>query len=313
MRMLRAFLVYNPAAGRYPSRLLTERAAKVLLDQGWEIFIEQTLSSRHIAQLATRAVEREMDAFIVVGGDGSINQALPALIGSRTALGVLPAGTANVWAQELGLPGLSWTRWMALEESARRLINSKIRYVDVGFCNQRPFLMWAGVGLDAFIVHRIEPRTRWEKHFAFAHYAASAIWSASMWHGLNLKVSIDGDTVSGHFLMGVVSNIHLYAGGLAQLSPDARLDDGQMDFWLFKGETIGDVAQRALELWSGYHTQSEMVERFTFQNLMLASDSPMYVQMDGEPMESPDQIRIQIRSKALRVLVPELTPLSLFE
>jgi len=313
MRMLRAFLVYNPAAGRYPSRLLTERAAKALREQGWEIYIEQTLNSSHIAQLATQAVDEDMDAFIVVGGDGSINHALPALIDTRTALGVLPAGTANVWAQELGLPGLSWTRWMALEESARRLLYAKICCVDVGMCNDRPFLLWAGVGLDAFIVHRIEPRKRWGKHFAIAHYATSAIWSASLWHGLNLRVNIDGREVSGHFLMGVVSNIHLYAGGFAQLSPDARLDDGLMDFWLFKGETIGDVVQRAWELWSGHHNRSDMVERFTFQNLILESDSPMYVQMDGEPMEAPDQITIMIRSKALRVLVPELTPLSLFE
>ncbi len=65
--------------------------------------------------------EEGKEALFVVGGDGTINLAVRGLAGSETALGVLPGGTANVLAQELGLPGLTWTRWMALEESARRL------------------------------------------------------------------------------------------------------------------------------------------------------------------------------------------------
>jgi diacylglycerol kinase (ATP) len=310
--MPRALLVYNPAAGRYPSLLLTERAAKVLEDKGWQIQMEQTQSGKQITTLARKAAAQGLDAFVVVGGDGSVNRALAGLVGTHTALGVLPAGTANVWAQELGLPGLSWTRLMALEESARRIANARVWEADVGFCNDRPFLLWAGIGLDAFIVHRIEPRTQLEKRFAVVQYAASAALNASAWRGMKLRVSTDGEIAAGHFLLAVVSNIHLYAGGYAELSPHALLDDGTMDLWLFEGSRLEDIVQLVWELWSGRHLHSDRVRRIPFRRAVLESDSPLYVQADGEPMQENGQVQIEVRRRAVRVLVPEDTPRPLF-
>jgi YegS/Rv2252/BmrU family lipid kinase len=310
--MRRALLIYNPIAGRYPSWLLTERAARVLQKEGWEIEIVTTQDGDHVTRLARQAASEGMDAFFVAGGDGSVNRAVRGLLGSDTALGVLPAGTANVWAQELGLPGLSWTRLMALEESAQRLANAQVCPVDVGICNSIPFLLWAGVGLDAFIVHRIEPRTPWERHFAVVQYAASAVVNASQWHGLNLKAISDGQEITGQFVLAVVSNIHLYAGGYAELSPDALLDDGMMDLWLFEGKNLEDILQQAWDLWAGRHTRSSRVHRIPFQKITLQSDSHMYVQVDGEPENSDREVSIQVLPRALRILVPEKAPRALF-
>lgn len=310
--MRRAYLVYNPTAGRYPSWLLTERAAGLLRNSGWQIRIEKSISGEHITELARQAAGEDMDAFFVVGGDGSINQAAAGLLNSRTALGVLPAGTANVWAQELGLPGLTWTRWGALEESARLLADGEVRPVDIGLCGDRPFLLWAGVGLDGFIVHRLEPRSRWEKHFAVVHYTASAIWNASNWRGMNLNVQVDSKSISGCYLLGVLSNIRLYAGGFLELTPDARLDDGVMDLWLFEGETLGDTVQLAWNLFSGQHQESERVIHLPFSSLRLSSDSPLYVQVDGEPVEGQHEVEIRVAPRGLNILVPKKTPHPLF-
>lgn len=310
--MPKAYLVYNPAAGRFPSRMLTERAAGVLRAQGWEMYLMQTNGGPHIAQLARQSVEHSMDACFIAGGDGSINFAVAGLVGSQTALGVLPAGTANVWAQELGLPGLTWTRWMALEESARRLSTASVRAVDVGFCNQNPFLLWAGIGLDAFIVHRIEPRSRWEKHLAVAHYAATAVRQARVWDGINLHVLADGSEASGHYLLAVVTNIHLYAGGFAEISPYARLDDGLMDLWLFSGDTLLETAQRVWDLWSGRHLHSDQARCIPFRKLRLSSDAPLYIQLDGEPIADDSSVTIEVRPQALRVLIPDGAPRALF-
>ena len=310
--MPNAYVIYNPIAGRYPSWILTERAIHLLRAEGWNIQLEPSRSAEHLAGLARQAVAEAVDVLFVVGGDGSLNNTLPALMNSQTALGVLPAGTANVWAQELGLPGLTWTRIMALEESARMLAHGQIRSIDIGLCNQRPFLLWSGIGLDAFIVHRIEPRQRWEKHFAVVHYMASAIWNASFWRGIDLEVEVDGQTIGDRYLLAVVNNIHLYAGGYAQLSPNARLDDGQMDLWLFKGETLGDTVQRVLELLSGNHKKSDQVTLVPFKSLVLKSKSNLFVQVDGEPVALHQPLEIQVRPKALRVLVPDQTPHQLF-
>ncbi len=307
-----AYLVYNPIAGRYPSWILTERAANLLRMEGWDIQLERTQSAEHLAELARQAVAETVDAFFIVGGDGSLNHALPALINTNTALGVLPAGTANVWAQELGLPGLTWTRITALEESARLLAHPQFLKIDIGLCDQRPFLLWAGIGLDAFIVHRIEPRQRWEKHFAVMHYTASAIWNASFWHGIDLEVEVDGEVFGDRYLLAVINNIHLYAGGYAHLSPNALLDDGLMDLWLFKGDTLGDIAQRVFELLSGNHKKSEQVTLVPFRSLVLKCKSKLFIQIDGEPIDVIEPLHIRVCPQALKVLVPKHTPHQLF-
>jgi diacylglycerol kinase family enzyme len=280
---------------------------------GWNIRLIRTRDGKHVTQLARRAAEEGKEALFVVGGDGTINLAVRGLAGSSTALGVLPGGTANVLAQELGLPGLTWTRWMALEESARRLAGATIREVDIGMCRDIPFLMWSGVGLDAFAIHHIEPRPRGEKLFANVAYAASTAWLASLWHGINLKVTADNLQISGHYLLALMSNIHLYAGGLAQISPFALLNDGAMDLWLFEGDTLGDTIQMAWDLYAGRHLDSEKVRCISFHQVLLESDTTLYVQVDAEPMPYDEKfIEIRVVSKGLRLLVPQETPRELF-
>ena len=310
--MPKAYLVYNPAAGRFPSRMLTERAADVLRAHGWEMHLEQTQGGPHITQLACQAVEQGIDVFFIAGGDGSINYAVKGLVGSETAMGVLPAGTANVWALELGLPGLSWTRWMSLEESARRFATASVRKVDIGMCNSFPFLLWAGAGLDAFVVQRIEPRSRWEKHFALAQYTAAAVQQASFWGGMNLNVLADDMEVSGRYILAVVSNIHLYAGGHAEISPQALLDDGKMDLWLFAGETLFETLRHAWDLFSGRHLNSNQTCCIPFRKLRLSSDSQLHVQVDGEPLSIEGDVVIEVAPKSLRVLIPKDAPRRLF-
>ncbi len=306
-------MIYNPSAGRFPSAILAERAADVLRANGWSIRLIQTQDGGHVTQVARRAVEEQKDALFVVGGDGTINLAVRGLVGSETALGILPGGTANVLAQELGLPGLTWTRWMALEESARRLVKADTRLVDIGLCAGTPFLMWAGVGLDAFAIHHIEPRPRGEKLFANVAYAASTAYHASLWHGINLQVTADNMRISGHYLLALISNIHLYAGGLAQVSPHALLDDGLMDLWLFEGDTLGDTIQMAWDLYAGRHVDSERVHYVPFKQLVLESDSQLYVQVDAEPLEcNAKSIEINVTSRALRLLSPRELPRELF-
>ncbi|MFN2233222.1 MAG: diacylglycerol/lipid kinase family protein [Anaerolineales bacterium] len=302
--MKTAYLIFNPYAGRFPSRILTERAAAVLSEQNWDVQLKQSSGGSEITDIAIDAVENNQDAVFVAGGDGSINLAIAGLLGSDTALGVLPAGTTNVWAQELGLPGLGYTRLMALEESARQLVKGISKKVDIGSCNGHPFLMWCGVGLDGFIVHRIEPRSNWEKHFSIVSYGARAIRYASLWSGVDLRAIADGKQISGRYLLAVISNIHLYAGGKAKISPEARIDDGVMDLWLFEGQSILDTIQHAWNLFSGRHLYSDQSKCIQFRSLRLFSNQTLEIQIDGEPMAGTKEVIIEIRPKALKILVP---------
>lgn len=304
----RGLLVYNPIAGGFPSGILVDRAASVFNEFDWDMEIVQANSGEHITELARQAGSEAMDGVFVVGGDGSVNLAARGLVGTNTALGVLPAGTANVWAQELGLQGLNWTRLIALEESARQLASAPTHWVDIGMINETVFLLWAGIGLDGFIVNRIEPRGRWEKMFSLVHYSAASIWEAGSWHGMNLNVVVDGYQIQGHFLLALASNIHLYAAGLVNISPHALINDGEMDLWLFKGEALIDAARTAWDLLYGRHISSNQVLYMPFRELTVESVTPAYFQVDGEPLSLEGKIDLSVRHRALKVFVPENTP-----
>ena len=311
--MLRGDLIYNPSAGRFPSGLLAERAANVLRTHGWEINLYQTLNGPHITKLARQCAEQGKDALFVVGGDGSVSLAVRGLYGSQTALGVLPGGTSNVFAQELGLPRLTWSRLRALERCALNLARGTIRQVDLGSAGDIPFLLWSGIGLDAYLVHKIEPRQRWEKGFSVATYAASSVWNAQFYRGLNLKVKADGKLVEGHYMVAIMGNISLYAGGLARLSPWALLDDGVFELWLLEGNNLGDAIQRFLDVVAGRHMESRYANCVPFHHLELESDQPLFVQIDAEPVDyTRRNIEVTVLPRALNLMIPDQYPRRLF-
>ncbi len=303
--MARAWLIYNPAAGRFPAGPLLQRAAKVLLDSGWKVSIRKTTSGRDLPELARQAAERGMDAVFVAGGDGSVGQVAEALAGRQTALAVLPSGTANVWAQELGLPRLSWTHWFALEEAARRLAHGEERMVDLGLCNGRSFLLWAGVGLDGEVVNNIEPRERWEKSLAVAVYATQILWHSLGWEGVHLRVEADGQVWEGRYLIAVASNIRAYAGGFLELAPEAKVDDGLLDFWLVGGESMRDAVTRVLQIFMGWHVEAQGVVHFRAAEAWFHASRPLPLHLDGEPAAGTPPLHFMVKRKALRVLVPK--------
>jgi diacylglycerol kinase (ATP) len=305
---MRGQLIYNPMAGKFPSLPLVERAAKLLETNGWEITISRTEDENDITKLAKKAAASGLDAIFVAGGDGSIHKAAAGVMGSETALAALPAGTANVWAQELGLPSLSWTNWTALETSVKKLLDGSIRTMDLGVCQGIPFLLWAGIGFDAFVVHHLEPRSRWQKQFPVPQYLANVAWYARNWSGMDLKIWADGEKVTGTYVLALVTNIHLYAGGMAEISPSARVDDGSMDLWLFSGDTLLETFQHMFDLASGKHADSEKTQIIHCQEVRIKSKAELYLQLDGEPISPAKQVNINIRPKSLRVLVPRNLP-----
>jgi YegS/Rv2252/BmrU family lipid kinase len=302
--MRSAVVVYNPAAGRFPVEPFIKSVVEELESAGWKVDAAATQSGPHTIELARQAAKDKKDAVFAVGGDGTIGNVVNGLIGSDTALGVLPAGTANVWSIELGLNPFSWTRPWVLRKNASLLANAPSHYIDVGMCNQYSFMMWAGIGLDALAIHAIEPRIRLEKLFNAPEFAAKTIWQAAQWSGIRLRLWADGEEVEGHYILAVSTNIRHYLGGLSNLSPHAYLDDGLLDIWLFSGNNLGDVLRHAYDMWRGNHITSDMARCITFQNLRIEAESPYWIQTDGEPRGSTQTTEITVRSRVLRMLMP---------
>jgi diacylglycerol kinase (ATP) len=309
---MRGQLIFNPMAGRFPSLPLVERAARILGGNGWAVELVKTRGGDHITKLAKRAAKDQLDAVFIAGGDGSIHKAVAGLLGSETSLAVLPSGTANVWAQELGLPTLSWTNWVALEQSVKKLLNGHIHAMDVGICQEIPFLLWSGLGFDAFVVHHLEPRTRWQKQFPATQYAANVAWFARNWSGMDLDIWVDGEKMEGTYILALVTNIHLYAGGMAELSPSAKLDDGRMDLWLFSGDSMLEILQHLFDLASGKHLDSKKTFQKTCREIKIKSVTDIYLQLDGEPIPPSKNVKISIAPESLKVMVPADLPRPLF-
>ena len=302
--MRRALLLYNPVAGRFPVKPFLKSVTKTLADSGWTTEVLATKSGEHATESAKQAALEGYDAVFASGGDGTIGQVAAGLIGTETALGILPSGTANVLALEFGLPVFFWTRWWALKQNARTLADAPIRAVDVGICNGQPFLLWAGMGLDAMTIHALEPRIRVEKFFAFPEYFVTTVRTATVWSGVNLRMWADNHEVEGHFMLAVANNIRRYMGGHAVLSPEAHMDDGEFDLWLLSGNSLADALMRAYELWRGHHLSSEHARRIPFRTLRVTAESPFLVQTDGEPRPETRDALITIQPRALRMLIP---------
>jgi YegS/Rv2252/BmrU family lipid kinase len=303
--MRKGLLLYNPAAGRFPVRRFVRGTIKPLEEAGWKIDIAETLSGTHAVQTAHQAAGEKYDAVFAIGGDGTVGQVASGLIHTETALAVLPAGTTNVWAFEQGQKPFSWFKPSNLRENANLLSKVEPQYVDVGVCNDHPFLLWAGIGLDAHTIGKIEPRPRIFKHMAFPHYFVTTVWEATFWHGMDLRVYAEDKLVEGHYLVAVATNIRHYAGGQSLISPEALLDDGEMDLWLLSGNNVADALRHYFDLVAGRHLTSDEARRIPFQNVRIESDANFSIQVDGDPMLGAHKAEIQVRHRALKVLMPE--------
>ncbi|HEX8991773.1 MAG TPA: diacylglycerol kinase family protein [Anaerolineales bacterium] len=302
--MRQALLLYNPAAGRMPIEPFIGGIIRPLRSAGWKIEVVETISGRDATRMAHQAAVEKYDGVFAIGGDGTVGQVATGLINTETALAVLPGGTMNVWAGELGLPSFDLLHMGALRQNARLLARAPVFRVDVGTCNRRPFLLWAGCGLDAQVIRQLEPRPRIEKYIAVPRFFAASVWTAAVWHGMNLRVWNGDQSVQGHFLLAVATNIRKYAGGIAVLSPEAYIDDGEMDLWLMSGNSVADALRHFFDLLAGRHLTSDEARKLPFSRVRIESETEFSVQMDGEPVLSTSQVDITVEKQALHVLLP---------
>lgn len=310
--MNQVWILYNSLAGHPGNGAKVERAAEALAQRGVAVRLERSLTIDGLRQAAREAVQEHADAVLVAGGDGSLGTIAAELAGSPVALGFLPAGTANVWAKELNLPTLSWLRPQALEQAALRLMEGRSRQVDMGRCNGRLFLLWAGIGLDAFVMQHLESqRQLFSRRLGLLYNVTTAFFHSRAWHGAPMRVVVGEREVSGHYLMAVIANVSWY-GGLFQLTPDSRLDDGQVEVWLFTGRTHGEVLAHTARLAAGRHRSHAQLACLTGGQVEIYTPLPQVIHNDGEPLAATNRLSIQVAPQVLRILVPPEAPANLF-
>lgn len=221
-------LISNPHAGRAPLRRVDEvtNFCRHLKKYGVEVEAMNTAGPGDAARLARRAASEGWREVIVAGGDGTINEALQGLVGTDARLAIWPRGTANVLARELGVPS-------DIEQLARVIAQGKTRSISVGCATQehtreeRYFLLMAGVGLDASIVHRVPPRLK--KLIGEAAFWYSGLGHLADWQPALFSVEVGGSTFPATF--AAFGKAPRYGGGLA-ITPRAGLDQAEFELCL---------------------------------------------------------------------------------
>jgi len=278
-------VILNPAAhsekaGREWGRINRLHHAKV----------EMTKGVGDAAKLAAIAAEEGRRRVVVAGGDGTINEVVNGLGGADVTLGILPVGTMNVFAAELGIPTDLQAAWDVIEAG-------HTRRVDLARANSQYFVQLAGVGLDAQVVQA----TSWnfKKNFGPLSYVISAAQIAAR-KPPRLFVEADGVTHEGSFVL--VGNGRYYGGPFAFFK-DAQIDDGKLDVLIFKNLGYLDIARYLGTILMGTHTDLADVAYFQTKKASVRSDETVPVEVDGEVIGTLP-VTFRISSRRLRVFTP---------
>lgn len=275
-RQTRAWLIQNPTAGQAGWAARVDTATQTLLKAGWNVQVKQTTGPGDATRLAREAVAAGCDVVVVAGGDGTVNEALQGLAGQRrAALAVLPGGTVNVWATELGAGG-------RLADLAAEIARGRRQVVDLGRVNGRYFLLMASAGFDAEANAEVTGALRRLKRRTGAlAYVVSALRTAFRFRGTRVTVEVDGQAVAGNLLILVVGNTRLY-GGIAEITYRARADDGLLDICLLNGRGPLDLLRRGWSVLRRRHYADPAIVYVRGRRVVLNPTRPLHVQADGE-------------------------------
>ena len=270
---MRLAIIANPVAGR-------GRAFRALLSylrdckpQGWDIENHETRSMHHAGLLARGFLHDPPDLVAVCGGDGTINEVASEIPEPPFPVAIIPGGTANVLAKELGLP---LDPIKALQVALRR----SVRRVDLGKLGpgaRRRFLFVAGIGFDAYVASTVKPG--FKAKFGIAAYAARAVRSLIDYHFPEFQVAVAGRVYTATSCLAC--NAERYGGGML-FAPGANMNDGVFDVVILQSCRRGELAWFLFQAWCRRALKREWVHRLRAQSLTIEGPSEVLVQTDGE-------------------------------
>jgi diacylglycerol kinase (ATP) len=244
--------------------------------------------------LARRAVNEGFTRIVAAGGDGTVNQVANGLAGRKAALGVLPMGSVNVFAMELGLPSHNLERcWEIIEDT-------NTRQVDLPIANGRYFVQLAGVGLDAQVVK--ETSLAFKRSFGPLSYLISAAQIAARQPPRLFIESEHSPVEEGSFVL--IGNGRLY-GGPFPFFKHAIIDDGLFDVVVFKRLGYLEIVKYLQDVVFSSDIKVPEIEYFQTGQLRITSEQDVPLELDGE-LAGNCPVDFQIRARALRVLAPPL-------
>ena len=303
-------VIYNPVAGSRDARRDLSDAVGFLRGEGWELTVRETYGQGDATTYAREAVVSGCNCVLVAAGDGTLREAVDGLTGTDVALGTLPIGHSNVWARQIRLPVWSPLRQRALLEASEAVLTSQVRRIDVGKAGQKHFLQWAGIGFDAQVAERMEPHLTIKRRLGTFAYVIASLTEALTLVGRRVTLTVDGNRFRDRALLIIVSNARLY-GRFMRIASLARLDDGQLDVCVFKGQGTVGMFRHVGRIFMQKHLSSPQVEYHRGRRIKIQSSDPMPAHLDGDPLDRTP-LGIEVIPRALNVLIPPHAPPELF-
>src|SRR5207302_2232442 len=282
-------IILNPAA--HSDRAQRKRAEVESLAQ--DCIVCATTSAGDAELMARRGVKEGFEKIVAAGGDGTVNEVVNGLAGANATLGLLPIGTMNVFATELGLPVNDLALcWNIIQSDSTRAI-------DLPKANEKYFVQLAGVGLDAQVVK--ETSGQLKRNFGPLSYLISAAQIAARQPPRLFIQSEDASIDEGSFVL--VGNGRLY-GGPFPFFKHAVIDDGLLDVIVFKRLGYLEIIKYLQDVVFSSDIHVPEIEYFQTRRLRVDSDQSVPVELDGE-LVGNCPVEFSLHDQSLRVLVRE--------
>ena len=287
--------IYNPTSGGGHFRRDVPLIVESLGVLGFVVEDHPTERAGHASELAARAVEDGVDVVCAIGGDGTVNEVVNGIAGSDVPLAVIPTGTVNVLAIELGIP-------LDPPDACRLAAQGHVIAVDLGQAGERYFALMAGCGLDAAVVSSLNPTLK--KALKEAAFAIQGLAKYLTAESPLIRVETDEECVDGYYV--VLGNAANYGGNFG-VTPLADMRDGLLDVCVLTDKSFFEFAGYWLAALVSAPMQHSKVRYFRTEAARLTvapgETGEVLVQTDGEPAGKLP-IDFRIAPRALRVIVP---------
>jgi len=288
--------IVNPKSGATSSKLTGCRFEQYLVKRGFDVRVSLTTSLENACELATdAAVEYDCAMVVVIGGDGTVREVAHGLEGSDKPLLIVPHGTENLLANELGFDE-------KLKTIIRTFEAEYIRPLDLGNANGKCFTSIAGFGFDGEVVKRVsEQRAGYIDHFDYFWPIWRTFWNYKF---DPMKVEVDGEEIFDGPCLVFVGNISRYAVGL-QILHYADFGDGLLDVCVYKcASQLHLVKHSAMTVLKHHADTSDVIYR-QGKNILVSSETDsVMTEIDGDPGPALP-VQIKVIPRAVNCIVPK--------
>ncbi len=270
---MKTAVIVNPVAGRGKSFEKWKETKQRLID--YQITFEEFMTSaRGMASNLARDIQNEgYSRILVAGGDGTLHEVINGLnLPGNIELGVLPTGTGNDFARELGV---IYDRDLAL----KMMTSGRVRIIDLGEVNQQKFINIAGVGFDAQVAHEVNSGFKFVT--GTVAYLLALLKVLITYKSLPVDIFIDDTIQTEEVLFLSIANAP-YIGGGMKIVPRAKIDDGYFHICLAKKVSRMDILRTLPKIYKGTHVDHPKVETLVAKEVRLNSAFPLALHADGE-------------------------------